>query len=214
MPSLIESTEITRKRKRVSGDGLKKKVASANPGNLHASTSTAKQDAAAVIALLENQIVESQKNYNNLVELLTLAKKEAKSLQSSSPATLALCRIFCRLLVEGRLSKSSGSSTSELKVLEWLKSRYNDYQHILLSLMQSLEPSIQQNGLTLGMQLVREEVTNAGASADSVWRTAFFPKLLSTLLENPGAELACSDFVNKVAQPFDDVRHYTFGVIA
>lgn len=215
MPSIEIMSPESRKRKRVDvhdhGDRggsrrvVKQSLKSAPPSG---------KGASAQVTVLEEQIKESQRHYNNIQSLLSLAKKEVKLSESEAPATLALCRVFCRLLAEGRLSKANAAHPNELKILEWLKERCVDYQRVLFRMLEESKAVLQRIALHSGMQLVREEVLNAGASADSVWRTALFPKVLGAVLRSSSAGDVCDEYLAKYANAYDDIRHYTFVVIA
>lgn len=168
--------------------------------------SVAKQNAAQV-AELEAGIGESQKNLNNIATLLSLAKKDVKLGHSQSTASIALCRVFCRLQVDGRLTRSSASSEKELTVIEWLRARYTEYKHLLLDRLQSGDSTASLPALSLCMQLVREDVSNA---KESSWKTGLFPKIVAAVLADAEGSELCQEFAKTYVQPYDDVRHYTF----
>ena len=168
--------------------------------------SVAKQNAAQ-IAELEAGIGESQKNLNNIATLLSLAKKDVKLGHAQSAASIALCRVFCRLQVDGRLTRSSASSEKELTIIEWLRARYTEYQHLLLDRLQSGDLAASLPALSLCMQLVREDVSNA---KESSWKIGLFPKIVAAVLADAEGSELCQEFAKTYVQPYDDVRHYAF----
>lgn len=214
MPSIEVLAGESKKRKRAVAGGDHDQNGIAKPKRkISKSLASAAETATAQIALLEEQIKESQRHYNNIQSLLITARKEVKLTQSETPAVLALCRVFCRLLADGRLSKSSAATANELKILQWLKDRYSDYQHLLFRMLEGTNVGLQRIALHAGMQLVKEEIMNGGASAESIWRTALFPKLLNAVLSGSSADDICGDYLEKYVNVYDDVRHYTFMII-
>lgn len=215
MPSIHDVNSDGKKRKRTQVDGRieQNKIHKVSKRKSNGDAPTV-GGATAHIAVLEEQIKESQRHYNHIQSLLVTAKKEVKLAQSETPAVLALCRVFCRLLADGRLSKSSATTANDLKILDWLKERYSDYQRLLFRMLEATDAPQQRVALHGGMQLVKEEVMNAGVSADSVWRTALFPKLLVAVLGGTSADDICEEYLEKYVNVYDDVRHYTFITIA
>ncbi len=165
------------------------------------------------VLLLEKQIQDSQRHYNNIVTLYSLATSQAEEEKQRLAAVAALCRVFCRLLADGRLSKSNGASQNDLVVVDWLKARYADLQNFLLECVSSID-TFNMTALTLSMALIKSEMSNPRTSLDQLWRTGFFSRMLATILESSDNEDLLHKFVDSYAQQFDDVRHYTFVIIA
>lgn len=197
MPGTVQSPDNPKKRKR-----------------------TAPKDVDATIATLESEIQESQRHYNNIPKLLAMANTEATTEKASTlAATAALGRVFFRLLAEGRLRIKNGASKEEEVIVSWLKKNYISYQKCLLELLKNVY--FEATALRELMQLVNAEITNAGAAAESVWRTGVFGRIIDNLLgldedESLGASgsNAVRAFAEEYAQKFDDIRHATFTLIA
>lgn len=210
MPGLNGNGKISKKRKRImptsDGEGDRRiRKDSTREANSH---STGGQ-----VLLLEKQIQQSQRHYNNIVTLHSLATSQAEEEKQRLAAVTALCRMFCRLLADVRLSKSNGASQNDLVVVDWLKARYTDLQSFLLECISSTD-SFNLTALTLSMELIKAEISNPRTSPDQLWRTGLFSKMLATILETSNNEDVLHKFVDSYAQQFDDVRHYTFAIIA
>jgi len=210
MPSIIREEPISKKRKRVT---VEEKPSSDGAPLAKAHKSVAKQ-AAAQVAELEAAISESQKNLNNIATLLSLAKKDVKLGHAHSASVIALCRVFCRLLVDGRLTRSNANSEKELTVIEWLRARYADYQRLVLDQLRDGEPAAQLLALTCCMQLLREEVSNATTGVESIWKSGLFLKVAASVLGSAEDSELSQEFTKSYVQPYDDVRHYTFMAIS
>ena len=104
---------------------------------------------------LEQQISQDRKHYNNVRHLLQYASSQDQ--QHASDAQLALCRVFSRLLSEGALSGSKGSTENQRIVIQWLVRQYSEYWEMLLSGLQTLHTKNQKLYLKLLMQLFKEE---------------------------------------------------------
>ena len=79
--------------------------------------SSDEDDPQADILLLENEILESKKNYNNITTLLELAQKDHDD-DSTQLALVSLCRVFLRLLASGNLSRRLGQSEKDIVVVQ------------------------------------------------------------------------------------------------
>lgn len=205
MASTVETSGINRKRKPAQRLATPRKALKVE----HASGKQ-EQD---LIALYEKRLQESSRHYNNLALLLTIAKKEVKLALSAVPAVLALCRAFCRLQAQGRLSKPQAKSDEGLKIVEWLRERYADYKKLLLRMVTSSNPLQQEMASTLAMQLIREDCASSASASNDVLRSGLFSQFLSTLLHIPQGQNLCDSLVDKYAQAYDDLRYYTFGAV-
>ncbi|KKY26161.1 putative ribosome biogenesis protein noc4 [Diplodia seriata] len=199
------------KRKRIAEKGAAEKRS--KPKASSKSAPTDGDDEQARILLLESQITESRRHYNNVVELIKLAKDNSTE-ESATLAMVALCRVFCRLLVAGNMKKSKGLPDSEIMIIQWLKERYKEYVDVLLQLLKSGEPVSQSTALTLAMRLVKEETSAQKGSGDDAWRNGVFYQLVYTLLASATAEHAREEFVEKFIEEHDDVRFYALIAIA
>ena len=161
------------------------------------------QDYKDVIQVLENQIVESRKNYNNVAKLLSIYKK-AQNGDESITAAVALCRVFCRLMAAGNMAKRKSMSENEITIVDWLKARYAEYTRLLLSMVQEPELTKQHSALTLVMRLVKQEA----AKEENVWRAGLFIELLQTLFSHTQSGFARDHFFEKFVNEYDDVRFF------
>jgi len=194
MPGVIADVQGTKKRKR-----------------------SVLKDANADVTVLEAQIQESSRHYNNIPKLLAIANEEAEAISESNfSATAALGRVYFRLLSEGRLRGKNGASSEEELITNWLKKNYADYQKCLFKLLRNVRS--ETTALKELMQLVNIEVTSAGTAADSAWRTGVFAKTIDNLLgfgdNDTVSGSAVLAFAEDYAQKFDDVRHATFTLVA
>lgn len=161
---------------------------------------------------LESQILDSRRHYNKIVTLLNLCwgRNPQNDKNDNILAGIALCRIFCRLLALGHLSKSPEMSENEATVTQWLNDRYIDYNDVLLNAISKGDASIQSTALTLLMRLFKEEATHLKKPDGTVWRTGIFPKVLDVLLDTESSADVRDEFMHKYVEEYDDVRFYTF----
>ncbi|KAI5296092.1 hypothetical protein KEM52_005711 [Ascosphaera acerosa] len=200
-PSAMAS-EPTSKRRAVAvrDDG---KTAAGKRGSARASTSER-------IEVLESQIAQSRKHYNNIVELIALlglsdgaGNDTAETFNIS--AALSLCRVFCRLLAGGQLSKTKGASEQDLIVVAWLRERYQEFQDALLVVLLDGKPSHQDIVLSLCFQLMKEQSTHL--SGPEVWSSGFFPRVVSTVVE-ARADGVRTTFVEQYIRKHHDIAVY------
>lgn len=101
---------------------------------------------------------------------------------------------------------------SEVVIVQWLKERYREYQGLLLEqYLRSGNPATQSVGLTLLMRLVKEE---SKEQKDYNWKHGPLTRLVEVLLHLPEQGGALEEYAEKFFQPFDDIRFYTFQVLA
>ncbi|KAF2146733.1 uncharacterized protein K452DRAFT_218400 [Aplosporella prunicola CBS 121167] len=201
----------------LAGQKRKRVAAKAAPEKKSKSKSKTKPDSGddeqARILLLESQILESRRHYNNIAALITIVKED-EAAESQILATVALCRVFSRLRAAGSMNKSKGTPEPEVIIIQWLKERYQEYADVLLRLLQSDDPVKQSTALTLAMRLVKEEVTNQKVQSDQAWKQGLFFKLVAALLTSTEAEGLREEFVENFVEEYDDVRFYGFQAIA
>ncbi|CAK7271262.1 Maturation and nuclear export of 40S ribosomal subunits interacting protein [Sporothrix epigloea] len=192
------------------------------------------------ILQLESQILSSKKHYNNIVELLEIAKEGPAAGEeddeesdgendNGSPqlaAAVALCRVFMRLLATGSLQNASNLSEKEAVVVRWLKDRLTEYETVLLDLVAGKSGAdAAATALTLVMRLLQAEGQaqrkKAAATAGTDDAAYEFPQaLLASIvrglflagarLDQDAAEGLADEFVEKFAGEMVDVRFYTF----
>jgi len=198
MPGVLNQENSSKKRKRVE----------TVEGAGRVQTKSKKEAVANQYA--ESEAAISAGAYNGIATtLLPAAKKEIEAGLVRSQAVVALCRVFGRLFAEGRLTKSNASTEGELMVINWLRGRYEEYRDVVLELLTYGTPEGQILALNLCMLLVKEEVSNTSAGAESAWKTGLFSKTMEAVLSSPSQEI-CDELVERYLQQYDDLRHYAF----
>lgn len=206
MPGVIMSDPTTKKRKATAAPSSSAKSTSKSSKKIK-SVKEPREDPQARILSLESQILESRKNYKNITTLLKLCEKNTQD-GTNVTAAVALCRVFCRLMVAEQMVKKPGMSDSEVEAIDWLKNVFKDYAAVLCSLLASEE--LQSTCLTLLMRLVKEETQQEGKRGEQAWRTGTFQNVVRALIELDEAEAARQEFVEKYLEEHDDVRYFTF----
>ena len=170
-------------------------------------------DAHSRILLLEEQIVESQKNYNHIVTLLDDARGHDSSIEGRlrSLTLVTLCRVFCKLMAVDHLSKHHQASENQVAIAQWLNDRLNDYKAMLFEHMTEQSLESQATALTLLMKLVKEEAEHLQLSEDLIWRRGAFRRVVVTLVGADTADASRNEFVENYIDPFADIRYHTFG---
>lgn len=166
------------------------------------------------ILLLEEQILASRKNYNEIVTLLDYAQKHdsEQEVEHSTLALVALCRVFCRLIALGNLTKTGQISESERAIAEWLIERYNNYKKTLLNIISEGDVGRHSIAFTLLMRLIKEDAEHLKLSEKSIWKNGgTFSMVLEAIVYSADAAESRNDFIERYVQQYDDVRFHTFG---
>lgn len=163
---------------------------------------------------LEEKIFQSRTNYNNIHTLLQYLQEKVGALDEDIVAAVTLCRVFCRLMAGGNLSKLREGSGNEATIVQWLRERLQDYEQGLLRLLRNGGNGKQSTALTVVMRLVKEKALHLNQSEDAFWQNGLFGKLVQTLIEENVAEETRTEFVEKYVEKYDDVRYYTFACLA
>lgn len=167
------------------------------------------KDAASEILLLENRILESRKNYNSIVTLLDQVNQKDDKNETSILAAVALCRIFCKLLILGALDKSKGTQENEAKISAWLGDRLADLVAKLVRLLEASDDIAQRTALTLLMRLFKHQA-QIDASRGSVWHGEILSSLLNCVLISKDATSAREDFISQYLTKFHDLQYHTW----
>jgi len=201
MPALINGADGTVKRKRV--------ASKQNPIK-RARSESSEADAQASIILLESEVFESKKHYNNISKLIGLFKIKVSDSEDSTLASIALCRIFTRLMAAGELTREQGTSEKDAVVIQWLRERYFEYKNALIELF--ADEDVSSTALTMCMRMLKSEGTHLKA-ADYNFPTNFLTDIVQALLK-PGTDANVrSEFSEKFVEENDDLRYYTFSVL-
>ncbi|KAL8693131.1 MAG: hypothetical protein Q9218_001983 [Villophora microphyllina] len=165
------------------------------------------------ILLLESQILQSRKHYNSIATLLRHVQTGNGQDNASITAAVALCRVFCRLMAVGSLSKSRGAPESEITIVQWLRGQFEAYKQTLLDLVSTTEPTISSTALTLLMRLLKGETESLDQASEDIWHNGTIKRIVSRLVAADTAGSITEEFVEKYLQPFDDVRYHAFACL-
>jgi U3 small nucleolar RNA-associated protein 19 len=204
--ALSESNSAeTAKRKRVTGSELaRKRRKSGKP------TNTEENDEQSRILLLEEEILESKKHYNNIATLLGLARTGQDDPDTAVTACVSLCRVYIRLLGSGKLAREEEMWEKDAVVVGWLRDRLLDFHAVLLNLL-SIE-DLALSSLTIIMKTLKAQ----GNKLEDQERFTLATHLttLVKVLAQPGAHtLARERFLNDFATKYADIRFYTFQAV-
>lgn len=173
-------------------------------------------DAQVDVLSLEAAILESKKNYNNITTLIDLAKaadkEDAEDEEEALLATVALCRVFIRLLAAGALLRRKGMPEKDVVVVHWLRDRLAEAREVILSLFTRDEQAM--TALTLSMRLLKTE----GQYPLTDREEYSFPKAtlkdIVTAMSQPEVDtLVRKEFIENFVDEFEDVRLYTFKAV-
>ncbi|ROV97910.1 hypothetical protein VSDG_04833 [Cytospora chrysosperma] len=202
MPSAVQGKTVKRKRP-VTKEPPKKRARS------ETSSEDEDQDPEASILFLETAILESKKNYNNITTLIQIARRQDAEEEQALLATVALCRVFIRLLAAGGLSRKKNLSDKEVILVHWLRDRLAEYHAVILSLFNQEEQAM--TALTLSMRLLKAEGQYPQSDKeDYSFPKAFLRDIVAALCHPEVDEAVRTEFVEKFVDEFDDVRFYTF----
>ena len=190
----------------------RKKGANANNENgaskrRKSENSTETPDIHSEVLLLESQIVGSRLHYNHITTLLEYASSKKEADERDVVAAVALCRVFCKLMVQGSLILSSQAPENEITITQWLLQRYQDYQKTLVDLLNG-GAHRQSTALTLIMRLLKDEATYLKSGDQSIWQGGIFPRLIAALSESTQAQEARIELAEKYLEQYHDVRYY------
>ncbi|KAG9237264.1 nucleolar complex protein-like protein [Amylocarpus encephaloides] len=205
MPGAVAPAGNSAKRKRISSE--KKPIKRARSE----SSESGEEDGQAQILLLENEIFESKKNYNNITTLFEICTRDNEDPDDSVVAAISLCRVFARLLISGELSAKSGMSDKEIVVVRWLKERYSEYKQFLLGLLVGEDTSA--TALTLCMRLLKIEGDNLRNAGEYNFPSRFLGGIVWMLLRPESDADARTAFTQNFVEEYDDIRFYTLEAI-
>ncbi|KAL8842731.1 MAG: hypothetical protein Q9170_000387 [Blastenia crenularia] len=166
------------------------------------------------ILLLESRILESRKHYNKIHTLLRYCQECNIQGRRCIIAAVALCRVFCRLLAIGNLSKPRDAPETEIMVAQWLQNQLELYKTSLLDLFAVADPGTQSTALTLLMRLLKDEAESVPATLEKTWRERALPILVARVASSSTAHVVRKEFVEKYLQPYEDIRHYGFACLS
>ena len=212
MPGIINDSTNSRKRKR-QGPTAESCVGQGDKARKIEKESSKSINVEEEILLLEIQILESRRHYNKISTLINYCQNDHALEKYGITAAVALCRIFCRLMVVGNLSKPRDAPDNETIIVHWLRSQLDLYTSTLLDLLITDDPGTQSTALTLLMRLLKEKSDSLDLSVEKSWRDGAFPKLISSIVSSRTTNTVREEFVVKYLQPYDDVRCYAFACL-
>lgn len=181
------------------------------PTKRRRSASSESEDPDAKIIVMEQGILESKKNYNDITVLLNLVDDFSQGSPNAMLAAVALCRIFVRLLAQGALTPKKGISEKESILVGWLRERLEDYKAKLSSLLG--EEEVAPTVLTLSMRTLKAEGEFLnGNKEDYSFPKAFLQDILAVLIVSDDEDVKKA-FIEDYAEQFDDIRYYTFNAL-
>jgi U3 small nucleolar RNA-associated protein 19 len=169
------------------------------------------EDEQSRILLLENEILESKKNYNNIVTLIDILKNQEDDVEDAVVAAVSLCRVFLRLLAMGKLVKKKDLAEKDLVVVRWLRDRFSDYKEALLPLLRVDEAAL--TALTLAMRVLKAEAQHLDEKVEYTFPRTFLTAIVSWMVEPTVDDTVRGEILEKFVQEYDDVRFYTFHAI-
>lgn len=206
MPGSANGTEARRKRKRDNAL-IHDTVESKN--QVPRKELQDEVDIEAEMLLMETQILESRRNYNSISTLLEYLGQHEATDQRNVIAAVALCRIFCRLMALGNMTKTQDSAENEIIIIQWLKERYEEYLNALLELLGSDDASCHSMALTILMRSIKEEAEHLNLSEDAVWRSGVFTRVLRLLVDAKSSKDIREEFMTRFLIEYDDIRYHT-----
>ena len=164
MPSTTKTDAVVKRKRSVKTDAPRKRT------RPEADDETSVEER---ILLLESQILESKKHYNNIVELIEIAKRiqveesskaatededddDDESHGPAMTAAVSLARVFLRLFAAGTLTVTRQTSDKDQVVVRWLKERLAEYQQVLGTFFR-VSGDAASTALTLSMRLLQAE---------------------------------------------------------
>jgi U3 small nucleolar RNA-associated protein 19 len=213
MPSAVEVRKASKRKGPDMSEPPKKRARSQSPSSdgSQAPGASNDSDAQAKILVLETEILESKRRYNNITTLLHIARRQNTGEDEALLASVALCRVFIRLLAAGSLLRKNNSSEKDIILVHWLRDRLAEYNDVLLSFLDTNDHAL--TALTLSMRLLKAH----GQYPYREGEEHSFPKVvlrdIVAALCRPGADQVRREFVENYVDEYDDIRLYTFKAI-
>jgi len=160
------------------------------------------------IAKLEQEILESKKNYNSIVSLIQIVQDpDAQQPQVTYNSAVALARVFIALLAQGSLNREPGLSEKDLVVIEWLRQRFSEFKRALVSLLRRND-DFSEPAFTLCLKLLKSEGLRLHDREEYSFPQQSLHDVVAALVEDAPSQLRQS-FVQNYANPYADIRFYT-----
>ena len=212
MPGVIDTDSgALRKRKRTDTIAAPSRVARQRCRD----AALAQSDIEEHIQTLEMQIGESRRNYNKFTTLINYTRDSSivDSVRRRL-ASLALCRIFSRLMGQGIMTITNRGTTNEEFIRIWLLKRYQEYRHALLAtLVNPGDRAIASFAVKLLMRLWKDEVECWRLVEDTTWKTGTFNQVMRALFSATAVTSTLTEFVDTFVVKYDDIRFNTLKTI-
>ncbi|GAO19855.1 hypothetical protein UVI_02048990 [Ustilaginoidea virens] len=189
------------------GSKRKRALAAEQPTKKRRSSSEEAEAASARILSTERSILESKKNYNEIPGLLRIAEQVENGEPDAMLASVALCRVFIRLLAQGSFVARKSQAEKDAVVVSWLKGQYSQYKRVLMSLLGRGEHAV--TALTLSMRLLKAEGEFFTNKDEYSFPTAFLESIVKAVVASNDEDLRRS-FIQEFAEQYDDIRFFTF----
>ncbi len=176
-----------------------------------AASSEDEEDPNAEILLMEQGILESKKNYNNIAVLVRKAAGFASGDPEAILSTVALCRIFMRLLAQGSLLSNKSHSEKDQVVVGWLRDQFGQFKDVLLDLLS--EDEVAATALTLSMRTLKAEGEYLRDKSNYAFPRDFLGKIVKNIIASENDEIR-KLYIEEFAEQYDDIRYYTFASVA
>ncbi|KAM0238838.1 hypothetical protein ACHAP5_008581 [Fusarium lateritium] len=173
-------------------------------------SSNESEDPNAKIILMEQGILESRKNYNDITVLLSTANDFKNESPESMLATVALCRIFLRLLAQGSLIAKKTLSEKDLVVVGWLKGQFGEFKKTLVTLLRDEE--LAPTALTLCMRTLKAEGEFLYDKDEYTFPRAFLRDIVAALFESENEDVIKA-YIEEFVEQYDDIRYFTFNSV-
>lgn len=165
------------------------------------------EDPSAKILLMEQGILESKKNYNDIATLLSIASRYEDGEDESTLAAVTLCRIFLRLLAQGSLIAKKGLSEKDSVVVGWLKDQFSQYKSLLQNMLGDEDLAV--TALTLCMRTLKAEGEHLYDKEEYTFPQAFLESIVAVLITSDNDDVRKA-FLESYVEEYDDIRYYTF----
>ncbi|KAF5023913.1 hypothetical protein F66182_4035 [Fusarium sp. NRRL 66182] len=168
------------------------------------------QDPSAEILLMEEGILSSRKNFNDIPILLRTANDFKDGEEKSVLAAVALSRIFIRLLAQGSLIAKKTLSEKDRLVVGWLKEQFGETKKTLLAFLKDEELACM--ALTLCMRTLKAEGEFLYDKDEYTFPQAFLREIVASLFESDNQDVIKA-YVEDFVEQYDDIRYYTFNAV-
>lgn len=150
------------------------------------------------------QILEDSAHYNKILPLLQGA-------HCSGPLKLQcwslLCKVFCHLHIQNRMSRRSSAPENERLVTDWLWHRCEEFKEILLEALRTETEESEINKIIFILyEMMKAEVSASPDRTGSYWaRESIFYRVLSSTLGNK-SDLGLSHLMHSYIEPHNDLH--------